>query len=127
MVPFCTEEIEGELLSDEALQAKQQKAEKYASEPERFTPVFVEMEVKADHGNACVMYSDDEWSCSCGFFNAYRTCSHVMAVGLVLKPIPVVQPRGNVGIVNDHFLCPNEYERSGVITRSLQSSRYHSG
>ena len=96
MVPFATSEIEGELLSDEALQAKQKEAAKYASEPGRFTPLFVEMEVKADYGNALVMYSDDEWSCSCDFFNAYRTCDHVMAIGRVLKPVPIAQPRGNL-------------------------------
>ena len=96
MIPFYTEAIEGELLSYEALQAKQQKAAQYASEPERFTLLFIEMEVKADHGNQWVVYSDDEWSCSCDFFKAHSTCSHVMAVGCVLMPIPVAQPRGNV-------------------------------
>ncbi len=96
MVPFATYEIEGDLLSDEALQVKQEKAAEYASAPGRFTLLFVEMEVKADQGNALVMYSDDEWSCSCDFFNAHRTCEHVMAVGRVLKPVPIVQPRGNL-------------------------------
>ena len=96
MAPFSIFEIEGEILSDEVLQAEQRKAKKYANTPERFAPIFVEMEVEADHGNACVMYSDDEWSCSCDFFNAHRTCSHVMAVGRVMRPVPVVQPRGNV-------------------------------
>src|SRR5436305_222313 len=94
MIPFNTEEKEGELLSDEALQEKQKEAEQYANAPERFTLLFVEIEVKTDHGNALVMYSDDTWSCD--FFNAHGTCGDVMTVGRVLQPIPMTQPRGNV-------------------------------
>jgi hypothetical protein len=97
MIPFAIREIEGELLSDEALQAEQAKAEKYASAPERFTLFFIEMEVKAEHGNRLVTYSDDgEWTCVCDFFQQHQMCSHVMAVGRVLQHLPITQPRGNV-------------------------------
>ena len=83
-------------MSEEALQGKQKKAAEYASAPGRFTLLFVEMEVKADQGNALVMYSDDEWSCTCDFFKKQGTCDHVMAVGRVLMPVPIAQPRGNL-------------------------------
>ena len=93
MVSFFIEELE----SDVELQFKQARAERYASEPDRFSLLFMEMEVKADHGNKLVMYSDDgDWSCTCDFFQQERTCSHVMAVGLVLEFLNIVQPRGNV-------------------------------
>ncbi len=94
---LLSEEIEGEILSDEALQAKQKKAEMYASQPERITPLSLEFEVKAEHGNRLVTYSDDgEWTCVCDFFQQHQTCSHVMAVGRVLKHLPITQPRGNL-------------------------------
>ena len=92
----CTEEMEGEPLTDEALQAKQAKAEKYASEPERVVPLSLEFAMKSTHGNRLITYDDDTWSCSCDFFQAHETCSHVMAVGRILKRFPIVQPRGNV-------------------------------
>ena len=95
MVP-ATSEIGGELLSDEALQAKQAKAEKYASEPERVTPLSLEFEMESTHGNRLITYDDGKWSCSCDFFLKHETCSHVMAVGRILKALPIVQPRGNV-------------------------------
>jgi hypothetical protein len=83
-------------LGDDELEQKQKEAAKYASEPGRFTLLFAEMEMKADHGNALIMYSDGDWSCSCDFFNTQRTCEHVMAGGRLLKPVPIVQPRGNL-------------------------------
>jgi len=93
---LCTEETEGELLSDEALQSEQAKAEKYAAEPERLTFFSLELEIKAEHGNHLITY-DEEWACTCDFFQKHKTCSHVMATGRVLKGISIVQPRGNVG------------------------------
>lgn len=92
----CTEETEGELLSDEALQIEQAKAEKYASEPERVTPFYFEYEMRAENGNHLITYDDGKWACTCDFFGHHQTCCHVMAVGRMLKHLPIVQPRGNM-------------------------------
>jgi hypothetical protein len=96
MIP-CDEKREPEVkpLGDEALKTEQVTAEEYASKPERFTFSFIEVEVKGENGSHLVLYGKD-WSCDCDFFKEQKTCSHVMAVGRVLKTLTIVQPRGNV-------------------------------
>jgi SWIM zinc finger len=91
-----SEAMEIEQLKGEEIEQKQKKAEEYASQLERFTLFFMEIQVKAEDGNQLVMYSDDgDWDCSCNFFKKNGTCDHAMAVGRVFKAVPIVQPRGN--------------------------------
>jgi len=96
MIP-CNEKRESEVKpsGDEALKPEQVKAEEYASKPERFTFHFVEVEVRGESGSHLVLYGDKNGSCECDFFKEHETCSHVMAVGRVLKPLALAQPRGN--------------------------------
>ena len=70
---------------DELIEGKQVKAERYASDPERFMLFCLELEIRADHGNQLVMYNEGDWSCTCAFFDEWRTCSHVRATSLLLK------------------------------------------
>jgi hypothetical protein len=104
-----TEETEGKLLSEELdttgaieilsgeeLERKQAKAEAYAAQPERVTPLSFDFEMQSTHGSRLITYDDDKWGCSCDFFQVHKTCSHVMAVGRILQAISIVQPRGNV-------------------------------
>jgi hypothetical protein len=93
MIP-CTEEIA--ILGDEALKRMQEKAETYAAQPKRVTPFCFEFEMASTHGNRLVTYDDDKWECSCDVFKVHETCSHVMAVGRILKRLSIIQPRGNV-------------------------------
>jgi hypothetical protein len=77
---------------DDLIREAQAKAEEYASQPERFTLLSLELEVRADYGNQLVIYNDGDWSCTCAFFEEWRTCRHVRATSLLLKdsffPLP---------------------------------------
>jgi hypothetical protein len=70
---------------DELLERKQAKAEKYASEPERFTLFSLELEMKSTHGNRLILYGNGQLSCNCEFFEEWGRCSHSMATLLLLK------------------------------------------
>ena len=90
----CDEEREP--LGDDALKREQEKAEEYASQPDRIALFSMELEMKSTHDNRLILYNDGEWDCTCDFFQAYATCSHVMAMGRILKRLLIVQPRGNL-------------------------------
>lgn len=70
---------------DELLQAKQIKAEEYASQPEIFLLHSFELEMQSTHGKCSVLYDNGEWSCTCDFFGEWETCEHVRAAAILLK------------------------------------------
>ncbi len=70
---------------DPKVEKKRQKAATYASQPERFALLAIEVELTSNHGVRRVAYADGAWSCSCEFYRDRRTCSHIMAVEKLLK------------------------------------------
>jgi hypothetical protein len=81
---------------DEAIAAKRRKAKRYAAEPDRLTICSFAAELRSDHDIRAVSYDRGKWSCSCEFFGAHGTCSHVLAVDELLSSagIPVTAPDG---------------------------------
>jgi hypothetical protein len=80
---------------DAQLESKREKAELYAREPDRFTLVTVQVEMKSKHGVRRISYSDGIWRCSCEFYHDQRTCSHVMAVERLLQELSFADPPGS--------------------------------
>jgi hypothetical protein len=70
---------------DDELAAKQEKASRYASEPERLTIGRLSVTFRSQHGIRHVELAGDIWSCSCEFFAKHRICSHTLAVHSILK------------------------------------------
>lgn len=65
---------------------KIEKAHRYANEPERVKFTSVEATISGDNDEYHVKLTPDGWQCSCNTFRSgvLETCSHVMAMQLVL-------------------------------------------
>ena len=73
-------------MNDQTLHRKQEKAARYASEPERFHIRAIAIQVKSDHGTRTVTLDGKRISCDCIFFEQNDTCSHIIATQTILKP-----------------------------------------
>ncbi len=72
---------------DPALAKKQIKAAQYAQQPERFTLLNLQMEVRGEsEDNAIVECRGQAWNCTCGDCNDLIPCVHVMAVQKLVSP-----------------------------------------
>jgi len=69
----------------EALEVKRRKAERYAKEPGRFCLESLSAAMQSEHGDRLITFGHGEWSCSCDFFVLHNTCSHVMALDILLS------------------------------------------
>ena len=67
-----------------SLIGKIEKAHRYEQEPERLTITGLQADFKGEHDVYHLSLENDHWRCSCGFYNGYGTCSHVMAAQLIL-------------------------------------------
>ncbi|MBO2457376.1 hypothetical protein [Actinomadura violacea] len=65
---------------DRAIAAKRAKARRYAAEPERMTLREFRVTMRSEHAERDISFSDGNWSCTCDFYAARNTCSHVMAL-----------------------------------------------
>ena len=65
---------------------KIEKAHRYAHEPERVTINFLDSTIKGDNDQYHIKLTPDGWECSCHTFQSHmlETCSHVMAMQLLL-------------------------------------------
>ena len=77
---------------EQIMSAEQAKAKTSAAQPERFALCCLEVEVRTDQGNQLVMWNDGDWTCTCVFFEEWRTCCHTMAVALRLLDSLLPQP-----------------------------------
>ncbi len=59
---------------------KIRKAQKYLSEPDRFTVYDSLIILKSEHDKRTLSLEDNMWKCNCDFFKKYLICSHSMAV-----------------------------------------------
>lgn len=65
---------------------KIEKAHRYAHEPERVKFKAIEATIAGDNDDYHVSLETDGWKCSCHTFQSHilETCSHVMAMQLML-------------------------------------------
>lgn len=65
---------------------KIEKAHRYASEPERVKFTTLEAAIGGDNDQYHVSLTPDGWECSCNTFRSQmvETCSHVMAMQLMV-------------------------------------------
>lgn len=71
--------------SDEATLQKQHKAAKYATQPSRFEITCIQATMKSEHGVRSIGFDGKVWSCTCEFFASHSTCSHIMAIRIILS------------------------------------------
>jgi hypothetical protein len=69
---------------DSGMIGKIEKAKRYAEQPDRIMFQEFKVTVNGDHDTHLVSFSNDEWSCDCGFFAKRGVCSHTMALEKVL-------------------------------------------
>ncbi len=63
-----------------SLISKVQKAQQYATEPERVRVESLRVSFDGDNSSHVITYADGRWDCDCEFFQVWRTCSHTMAL-----------------------------------------------
>lgn len=68
----------------EAIAGKRRKAERYATEPDRFCIDSLSATMHSEHGDRAIVFEKGKWSCTCDFFAEQQTCSHVMALEIIL-------------------------------------------
>lgn len=68
-----------------ALHQKREKAQKYASEPERFRILGISLSMKSNHDTRTLTFLDGDWKCTCDFYQETGTCSHIMAIKEILE------------------------------------------
>lgn len=64
--------------------SKIDKARRYAEEPERVKFHSFRASMRGGHGEHLVSMEGDSFNCTCHFFEAHDTCSHVMAMQRIL-------------------------------------------
>lgn len=75
------------------LAEKKAKAKKYATEPERFNFTSFEIKMNSTHDERTITYSDGQWGCTCDFYHHNGTCSHIMALQILLNDFNLGQNR----------------------------------
>ena len=76
-----------------SLIGKIEKARMYAREPERVQLQEFQTTFRGEHDSYDVAYREGDWQCTCHFFPAWHTCSHIMALQ---KLLGVMLPRAAV-------------------------------
>ena len=79
-------------VKDKALQERNKQADIYASQPELFSILSLEIMMRSHEGDAYFITYDEGWRCTCGFYRERGACSHVMAVGKLLKNFSFLRP-----------------------------------
>jgi hypothetical protein len=69
----------------EAVFKKRKKAQRYANEPERFELSCIRATMTSEHGTRKVEFSEGKWQCTCEFYAENGTCSHTMALEILLR------------------------------------------
>ena len=67
-----------------ALVRKMQKAKDYAIQPERVNLTQCKITFKGRNDDHELLFDTGTWVCSCRFFKRQSTCSHVMAMQIML-------------------------------------------
>ena len=72
---------------DYALIGKIQKAKHYAEEKERIQIRTMEVAFDGKNNPHIVKFENNTWLCDCVFFQSRGTCSHTMALEIILEGI----------------------------------------
>jgi hypothetical protein len=64
---------------------KIEKAKRYAQERERIRFVGLSVDFNGENGDHKVSLTDEQWHCSCDFFEGHGACAHTMALERVLE------------------------------------------
>lgn len=73
---------------------KIEKAKRYADEPNRIRFESLKVTFDGDNNPHTVYYQNGVWHCDCDFFQTRASCSHTMALEMILEdmlPVPVPQ------------------------------------
>jgi hypothetical protein len=79
---------------DSALMRKIEKAKRYAEQRNRIHFESLKVTFDGDNSPHTVHFQNGSWQCDCVFFQSRASCSHTMALEMVLEemlPEPVVQ------------------------------------
>lgn len=72
-----------------AMIGKIEKAHRYAQEPERIQFQELKATFQGGHDSYEVAFDGEHWTCNCHTFESHAvgTCSHIMAMQLILAPM----------------------------------------
>lgn len=70
---------------DSRLARKIEKAKDYALQPERVKFAQYKATFKGDNEDHEISYETDTWRCTCHYFEGHETCSHTMAMQIMLE------------------------------------------
>lgn len=57
----------------------------YSKEPDRFKLKQLEVEMKSEHDTRQIYFENNEWKCSCDFYEKNNICSHIIAAKEIIK------------------------------------------
>ena len=83
-----------------SLIGKIEKAQRYEHEPERVTITNLRADFKGEHDVYHLSLEDNHWSCTCGFYSSYGTCSHTMALQRILAKMLSMESRSESPLVH---------------------------
>ena len=70
---------------DSGLMRKREKAKRYAEERDRIKFESLTVTFDGDNNPHTVHFANKAWKCDCDFFQTRGTCSHTMALEMVLQ------------------------------------------
>ncbi len=70
---------------DSSLVRKIEKAKDYALQPERIKFAQCKATFKGNNEDHEISYEAGTWRCSCHYFSGHNTCSHIMAMQIILE------------------------------------------
>ena len=70
---------------DSSLVRKIEKAKDYAVQPGRVKFTQYKANFRGDNDSHEISYEDGKWKCTCHYFAGHETCSHTMAMQIMLE------------------------------------------
>ena len=70
---------------DSSFVRKIEKAKDYAVQPNRVTFTQYKATFEGDNDSHEISYEDGTWKCTCPYFQRHTTCSHTMAMQMMLE------------------------------------------
>lgn len=77
---------------DSSLVRKIVKAKDYAAQPKRVTFTQYKARFRGYNGDHTITYQAGKWDCSCDYFVGRGTCSHTMAMEMILEDMVSQEP-----------------------------------
>jgi nucleoside-triphosphatase len=90
LVEISAENREAKKKFIKQLIAKIERAQKYITEPERFTLEGREVRLKSEHDIRRLVSKNGKWHCDCDFFQKYKICSHSIAAEGFIKKSSII-------------------------------------